>query len=172
MEYISSDTNIWLDFHTISKANLPFRLPCTYIMYKEALRKEIISPPELLLYLQKSGLTGVNITIEEFEYAQSLAGKYVKLSGYDRIALAIAKIRGCPLVTGDNPLRNAAAKESVPVFGTIGLLDKLYEGQYIDRTEYLFCLEGLLEHRERRLPIEELKSRIDALRRKNKLPEC
>ena len=140
MKYISSDTNIWIDFNTISRTDLPFRLPCTYIMYKEALRKEIINPPELLTDLQKRGLIGVDLTIEEFFYADELSKKYVKLSGYDRTALAVAKYRKIPLLTGDNPLRKAAEKEGVEVFGTIGLLDKLYEGDYINKLEYQFCL--------------------------------
>ncbi len=164
MKYISSDTNIWIDFNTISRTDLPFRLPCTYIMYKEALRKEIINPPELLADLQKRGLIGVDLTIEEFFYADELSKKYVKLSGYDRTALAVAKYRKIPLLTGDNPLRKAAEKEGVEVFGTIGLLDKLYEGDYINKLEYQFCLESLLEHKERRLPEEELQKRIDSLR--------
>ena len=164
MEYISSDTNIWLDFNTISRTDLPFRLPCTFIMYKEALRKEIISPPELLDGLQKRGLIGVDLTIEEFFYADEVSNKYVKLSGYDRTALAIAKFRKIPLMTGDNPLRKVALKEGVEVFGTIGLLDRLYKGEYINTLEYQFCLESLLEHKERRLPAEELQKRIDSLR--------
>ncbi len=164
MKYISSDTNIWIDFNTISRTDLPFRLPCTYIMYKEALRKEIINPPELLTDLQKRGLIGVDLTIEEFFYADELSKKYVKLSGYDRTALAVAKYRKIPLLTGDNPLRKAAEKEGVEVFGTIGLLDKLYEGDYINKLEYQFCLESLLEHKERRLPEEELQKRIESLR--------
>lgn len=164
MKYISSDTNIWLDFSTISRTDLPFRLPCTYIMYKEALRKEIINPPELLDDLQKRGLMGVDLTIEELFCADELSKKYVKLSGYDRIALAVAKYRKIPLLTGDDPLRKAAEKEGVEVFGTIGLLDKLYDGDYINKLEYQFCLESLLEHKERRLPAEELQKRIDSLR--------
>ncbi len=133
-------------------------------MYKEALRKEIISPPELLDGLQKRGLIGVDLTIEEFFYADELSKKYVKLSGYDRTALAVAKFRNIPLLTGDNPLRRAAEKEGVEVFGTIGLLDKLYDGDYINKLEYQFCLENLLEHKERRLPAEELQKRINSLR--------
>ena len=164
MDYISSDTNIWLDFNAISRTDLPFRLPCTYIMYKEALRKEIISPPEFLDGLQKRGLIGVDLTIEEFFYADELSKKYVKLSGYDRTALAVAKYRKIPLLTGDNPLRKAAEKEGVEVFGTIGLLDRLYDGDYINKIEYQFCLESLLEHKERRLPVEELQKRINSLR--------
>ena len=163
MKFISSDTNIWLDFNAISKIDLPFLLPCTYVMYKEALRSEVISPAELLSELQELGLMGVEISIEEFYYAQDIAHKYVKLSGYDRIALAIAKIRKFPLLTGDEALRKAAQKEHVEVFGTIGLLDKLYEGSYISPMEYKNCLESLLNHKERRLPEEELKKRIKNL---------
>lgn len=133
-------------------------------MYKEALRKEIICPPELLDRLQKSGLIGVDLTIDEFFYADELSKKYVKLSGYDRTALAVAKYRKIPLLTGDNPLRKAAVKEGVEVFGTIGLLDRLYEGEYINKLEYRFCLESFLEHKERRLPTDELQKRIDSLR--------
>lgn len=163
MRLISSDTNIWLDFNTIAKLDLPFKLPYTYIMYKEALREEIISPPSLLSDLQEYGLQGVDLTTEEFFYAEELAYKYVKLSGYDRTALAIAKKRNIPLLTGDNPLRTAATKEGVEVFGTIGLLDVLYKEKHISKKEYLFCLKELSKHSERRLPHEELQKRIDAL---------
>ena len=78
MEYISSDTNVWLDFHAIDKTDLPFRLPCTFIMFKEALRSEIVSPPELLHKLHENGLVGVDITIEEFYYAIDLGNRYNK----------------------------------------------------------------------------------------------
>ncbi len=163
MRYISSDTNVWLDFNSISMLDLPFRMPCIYVMYKEALREEIISPPELLADLPKKGLKGVELDTEEFYYALDLSEKYRKLSGYDRTALAIAKKRGIPLLTGDNPLRQAAIQEGVEVFGTIGLLDKLYEGGYASKKEYLDCLKVLLRHTERRLPAEEIQKRIDAL---------
>jgi hypothetical protein len=31
MEYISSDTNVWLDFMMIEQLELPFRLPYIYL---------------------------------------------------------------------------------------------------------------------------------------------
>ncbi len=163
MEYISSDTNIWLDFNTISAIEMPFRLSCTYIMYREALRKEIVSPPELLQELIERGLEGVELTTEEFYFAEELAAKYVKLSGYDRTALAIAKLRNITLLTGDNALRKAAKKEGVQVIGTIGLLDLLFERGLLNQREYKYCLKSLLEHPERRLPCEELQRRLTIL---------
>lgn len=135
-------------------------MPCTYIMYKEALRSEIVSPPELLSDLKQRGLLGVDLTTEEFYYALEDLGKYVKLSGYDKTALAIAKFRKIPLLTGDNALRKAAQKEGVQVFGTIGLLDRLYYEKFIPQDEYEFCLREFLKHPERRLPEDEIKKRI------------
>ena len=160
MKYISSDTNVWLDFNSIDRIEIPFRLSCTYIVYKEALRSEIVSPPDLIPELIKRGLEGVDLTTEEFYYALEGLGKYVKLSNYDKTALAIAKFREIPLLTGDNALRKAARKEGVQVFGTIGLLDRLYYEKFITQEEYDFCLKAFLNHPERRLPQEEIIKRI------------
>ena len=44
MEYISSDTNVWIDFMAIDKLELPFLLPCTYIMSDDAVNDELLSP--------------------------------------------------------------------------------------------------------------------------------
>lgn len=104
MEYISSDTNVWIDFSVIQKTDLPFRLPYTYIMNEDAIADELLSPPELGQELISYGLKPVGISIEEFELAQSYGKKYVKLSTYDRIALSIAKNRNITLLTGDGAL--------------------------------------------------------------------
>ena len=133
-------------------------------MYEEALRREIVDPEELLQKLIRLGLTGVDLTIEEFLYADAIGQVYTKLSGYDRTALAIAKFRKYPLLTGDRALRNAAVKEGVEVFGTIGLLDRMYESACISKEEYAGCLEEFLKHRERRLPETEIRKRLENIR--------
>lgn len=118
-----------------------------------------------------AGLVSVDITIEEFILAESWGNIYPRLSVQDRIALAIAKERKIILLTGDMALRKAAGKEGVSVLGTIGVLDKLYEGKYILQDEYEYCLSELLKHNggEIRLPSSELKKRLDNL--KNKLAD-
>lgn len=80
MEYVSSDTNIWIDFSVIQEIELPFRLPYTYIMSEDAIADELLSPPELGQELISHGLKPVEISIEEFELAQSYGEKYIKLS--------------------------------------------------------------------------------------------
>lgn len=163
MEYISSDTNVWLDFATIDKLEIPFKLPYTYIMNEDAIADELLSPKGLRENLLRLGLQAVELSEEEFYLAIEYSAKYQKLSLYDRVALAIAKVRGITLMTGDGPLRKAAEQEGVAVIGTIGVLDRLYQGEYIGKAEYLNCLKSLIEHNGKkvRLPAEELQKRVD-----------
>ena len=127
MEYISSDTNVWVDFATIDRLEYPFRLPYTYLMNEDAVRDELLSPPGLGDKLLTLELQEVELTTEEFYLADEYASKYAKPSLHDCIALAIAKTRGIILLTGDGPLRKAAMAEGVQVMGTIGVLDRLVE---------------------------------------------
>lgn len=43
MEFISSDTNVWIDFCTIDKLYLPFKLPYKYIMNNDAIEDELLN---------------------------------------------------------------------------------------------------------------------------------
>lgn len=81
MEYISSDTNVWIDFNIISRMNLPFLLPYTYIMYTESMESELLNPEGFKDLLAEAGLVGVDITIEEFLLAQSW-GHYIPNSPF------------------------------------------------------------------------------------------
>lgn len=162
MTYISSDTNIWIDFMTIEKLELPFRLPYTFLMYKESIQNELLSPPNLKTRLLENGLTATELTIEEFYLAEEYGSKYIKLSVYDRIALAIAKNRRIILLTGDGALRKAAQQENVEVMGTIAVLDQLWNAHLITDGEYESSLRDLLDNNGKtvRLPKAELESRI------------
>lgn len=102
------------------------------------------------------------MTIEEYELAEEYGTRFPRLSIYDRIALAIAKVRCITLMTGDGALRKAAVEEAVRVIGTIGVLDQLLKNEYIDDTEYCDCLRELLKYngREIRLPKAEIQMRL------------
>lgn len=162
MEYISSDTNIWLDFMAIDRLELPFRLPYVYLMDNDAIEDELLNPPDIGKELVKMGLQKTELTEAEFFLAEELTDRYAKPSLYDCIALAIAKMRGIILLTGDGPLRKAAKIEGVQVIGTIGILDQLVEGQYIALNEFQYCIKELLKHNggKVRLPENELKKRL------------
>ncbi len=163
MEYISSDTNIWFDFYAVSKVQLPFRLDCTYIMFHEALRTEVLDPPDLINNLRELGLIEIELSTEEFFFAVEMSNKYSRISGYDAVALSVAKCRNILLLTGDNELRKAARAEGVTFMGSIGLLDRLLHENKVTRTEYLDCLRKWKNQTAtgRRLPSEELDARIE-----------
>lgn len=163
MEYISSDTNVWLDFEVINRLALPFKLPYTYLMYIEAIEDELLSPPNIGTELIKKGLVPTELTVDEFYMAEKFNAKYAKPSIYDCIALAIAKERNTILLTGDGPLRKAASAEDVQVIGTIGVLDQLLERKCIDEAEFRYCISELMKHngKEVRLPDKELRKRVE-----------
>ena len=160
MEYISSDTNIWIDFMVLDKLELPFRLPLKYMMNKDAIQNELLSPAGMREQLLKLGLIEAELTEEEFYYGLKMAELYPRLSRYDVAALAIAKCRGFVLMTGDGALRKAAQSEGVSVTGTIGILDKLLDEEKINLKEYRECLISLIKEngREVRLPLNELQN--------------
>ena len=162
MEYISSDTNIWIDFVTIDKLDLPFRLPCTYLLSDLTMEDEVLRPESLSNDLVELGLEIVEVTTEIFKEADHLAEKYRHTSLYDCIALSIAKTKKCTLLTGDKNLRKAAQEEGVAIIGTLGILDRLQDENLIGKEEYQKCLQKLSDNNGEkiRLPEEELNKRI------------
>ena len=165
MQYISSDTNVWIDFSAIQRIPLPFRLSYTYIMHRDAIEVEIQTPEGIGEELIRCGLVPVDISIEEFLLADEYGQRYKRLTIFDRIALSIAKKRGYILLTGDRMLRRAAEEESVPVLGTLGILDQLFEQHLIDAEEYRYCLTKLqqLNGAKVRLPDAEIQKRLENL---------
>ena len=163
MIYISSDTNVWLDFYIINRLDYPFRLPYIYIMNQDTIEDELLSPKNLGEQLIALGLESTEINEEEFYLAAEYMDRYARPSKYDCIALAIAKVRGIILLSGDGPLRKAANAEGVKVMGTIEILDQLYELKKISQIEYIYCLKELQNYNGNkvRLPANELKSRIE-----------
>lgn len=162
-EFISSDTNIWIDFNAIGVATMPFKLNCTFIMWNEAVEFEILTPEGLREKLLDAGLQAVRLSAKEFFLADEYGDRYAALSTYDAVALAIAKCRDITLLTGDMRLRKAAAKEGVSVMGTIGLLDRLLADDLVRTDEYREAVRALLDANGGvvRLPENELLERLE-----------
>jgi predicted nucleic acid-binding protein len=159
VEFISSDTNVWIDFEAVDAIEMSFRLSCTYLMWVEAVENEVRSPVGLRERLLASGLVSVQLTEEEFWLADEYTERYSGISTYDAVALAIAKTREILLMTGDRRLRNAATAEDVEVIGTIGVLDRLLREGLVSRVEYTSCIGALLDANGGlvRLPENELR---------------
>ncbi len=163
MRYISSDTNIWIDFIVIQCLEYPFRLSYTYCMSRDAIEDELLSPKESGQQLLALGLEPVDITDEELLLAIGYRNRYIKISAYDAIALAIAKARGIILLTGDKSLRKAAQTEKVEFRGSLWILDQLMENSLVTPDEYRAALMALqkVNGSEVRLPSDEIRKRLD-----------
>ncbi len=162
MPYISSDTNIWIDFAQINRLEMPFGLENTYCMSRDAIDDELISPPGVGERLLRLGLRSLEMDEAEFTLVIDYGSRYPRLSFYDRLALAIAKNRDYILLSGDSALRKAAAKEQVSVRGTLWIFDQLLETGKITKIEYLEAMKDLLEDPTGRirLPKEEIRQRM------------
>ena len=165
MIFISSDTNVWIDFDVLGRLDLPFKLTYTYLMTEITIEEELLSPG-LKDKLISLGLQKTELSPEEFALALDYGRKYLQLSFHDRIALSVAKLRTIPLLTGDGALRKAATKEGVELMGTLKILDELHQTEIIQTDEY----ENLLKRLESgngqkvRLPKEEIEKRLNHLK--------
>lgn len=163
MQCISSDTNVWVDFAVINKLELPFRLGYIFLMYREAANDELLYPKGIKEQLCNLGLKQIELSTEEFLLAQSYSEDFSRLSHYDCIALAIAKIRQIPLLTGDKRLRDAAKQNDVPTIGSIAVMDMLLSDGLVEKDLFVRCIKKWLECNGTngiRLPEAELRKRL------------
>ena len=161
--YISSDTNIWIDFFEINHLDHPFLLGHEFYLSTDAYEDELIRSDELRKALLAFGLRLADITEEEFTMAESYRNTYRRLSLYDAFALAIAKARSWTLLTGDQPLRTAAEREGIECHGVIWVYDELLLNNRISSDEFRGAMQLLLtavREGRCRLPVNELIRRI------------
>ena len=160
---ISSDTNIWIDFYEINHLDHPFRLEYEFYISRQAYKDEMLKSEEMRANLLREGLRLTDVEPEEFDLAMEYQMKYHALTMYDAFALAIAKSRGWILLTGDKPLRIAAAKEHVECHGVIWVYDELQAVGKLTPAEYRTAIGDLIrtvQNGHCRLPLEELKRRL------------
>jgi predicted nucleic acid-binding protein len=98
---------------------------------------------------------------KEESAAASFTLTFRKPSPNDLAALALAKSRGATLLTGDAPLREAAATEGVTVHGVLWLLDMLVAKAAITPEIAAAALDAILADGSR-LPDHECRQRLRA----------
>ncbi len=159
---ISSDSNIWFDFLEISCLNHPFRLHHDYYLSDITFETEIDEKSKELL--KSSGLLVTAVSEKKLIDAIKLRKKHYHIQLNDAIALSIAKNRKWILLSGDMALRKAAKVEGVVCRGSIWIYDQLIEEGQMSQLEYERALKKMLESvlvRKRRLPIKEIKARLE-----------
>lgn len=161
MLLLISDANILIDMEAGELMERLFQLPMQFAM-PDILYWEEIEPGTP--GLEHLGLQVLEISSDYVAYAAGLPAKYgSNPSPNDYLALALAKQEGCPLLTGDQDLKQAAQGEDVPVMGTIWLLRSLVENKLLDVDQALVALEQM-KIKKRRLPWADAERIMNGLR--------
>jgi len=159
MPLLISDANVLIDMEVGELLERMFALPHEFatpdVLYAEELEEHHPDLPQLGLQLR--GLDGDGIhTVTMFRQ------RYRRASGYDCLALALAVSLGCPLLTGDSALREAARQEEVEVVGTLWLVEEMIHHQLISVRQARDAFDQM-RRKGRRLPWQE----VDALVRRH-----
>jgi hypothetical protein len=157
-----SDTSVLIDLERGGLLAAVFALPHGFAVPDVLYRNELAGE-------WGDRLRGLGLRVEEISkdaVANALRYRQVRavLSVPDSFALALAKERHWPLLTGDGQLRKLAAAEEVECHGVLWLIDMM-EAAGAPGVE-LLCkgLTTLAAHPRCRLPADEVKIRLERYR--------
>lgn len=152
MLLLISDANILIDMEAGELMETFFSLPLQFAM-PDIIYMEEVEPGSP--GLEDQGLQIMEVTSDYVEYALRLPEQYGGTACHnDYLALALAKQEGCPLLTGDQGLKQAALGEDVSVMGTVWLLRAMVENRLLSVDGALQALDRM-KTRKRRLPWQE-----------------
>ncbi|WP_043637278.1 PIN domain-containing protein [Desulfovibrio sp. TomC] len=163
MLFLISDANILIDIQTgellASMFSLDFQFAVPDILFYEELEEQHGHFVDMGLIIQSLD----SLLVKRVE---DLARIHRKPSRNDLFALALAEHRKCPLLTGDDDLRQAATREEVQVYGTIWLIEQMIiQGRItatVARNAY-----SLMKKDNRRLPWRLAESRLQTIESKS-----
>jgi len=159
MLLLVSDANILIDIEEGGLLDVLFRLPYQFVTPDILYYEELEDQHGHLLEL---GLQTLGLSPDSMQYAGDLVVRYRGPSTNDCFALALASQERCPLLTGDQALRNAAEQELLEVMGTLWLVEELVRQGVIsvDRAQQAY---DAMKAKGRRLPWTTAKSRLASL---------
>lgn len=129
MPSVISDASIIIDIgaggllpEMFGVPGLVFHVPD--VLFEEELKDQLGMLPDMGLRVEAQAP-------EAIAYVQDLSRRYRGPSTNDLFALALAHTLGCPLLTGDRALREAATAEGVEVHGTLWLMEAMWDAGLI-----------------------------------------
>lgn len=143
-----SDANILIDLEVgglmLELFKLPYQIQVPDMLFADELEADHG-------YLLEHGLQLGELSPASMAEVETLVIKYKQPSRYDCFALMLAKQEQCPLLTGDQNLRNAAKLENVDVKGTLWIIEAMIEHQIISIQTARAAYRNM-EQQGRRLP--------------------
>ena len=158
MIVLVSDTSVLIDLERGGLLEAAFacghQLVVPDLLYVEELE------PENGPLLRQMGLSIVELTSEEVEFAQAVQIANALLSMPDCFALSCARRPEHLLVTGDKALRAEAGEKKVECRGVLWLLDQMEASGAIAKVSLAEGLQKIVAHPRCRLPRHEVNERL------------
>ncbi|OAI12730.1 PIN domain-containing protein [Methylomonas lenta] len=143
-----SDANILIDLEVgglmLELFKLPYQIQVPDMLFADELEADHG-------YLLEHGLLLGELSSASMAEVETLVIKYKQPSRYDCFALMLAKQEQCPLLTGDQNIRNAAKLKNVDVKGTLWIIEAMIEHQIISIQTARAAYRNM-EQQGRRLP--------------------
>jgi len=163
MTILVSDANIFIDMEVAKLTRSMFRLEDTFatpdLIYHEELSEHHPELPGLGLRVEK-------LNSEAIADVERMTVIYTQTSTNDLFALALAKERQWPLLSGDWRLREAAMTERVEIYGTLWLVERMVIGRTISLEQAGVGFE-LMKYAGRRLPWAQVEALLKRLSQPN-----
>ncbi|WP_376694251.1 PIN domain-containing protein [Wenzhouxiangella sp. EGI_FJ10409] len=160
MALIISDANILIDLECAELTPRIFRLDLELAVPDALYRDELSQHHGELPAL---GLQLYELSPELISQAFALRARYSGPSTYDLFALVLALDRECPLLTGDKQLRRLAVEKGVGVFGTLWLMEQLFDAALLSIDQMDSAYQTMLND-QRWLPEREIRRQLARLR--------
>ncbi|MFC3230360.1 hypothetical protein ACFOGJ_24135 [Marinibaculum pumilum] len=162
MRVLVSDTSILIDLERGELLETAFRLSFELAVPDVLFRREL-EPfggskfPSLGLRVEELDAVGV-------QHAQAYRQRVPRLSIPDTFAITLAQRNSWLLLTGDQALRKLAESEQIDCHGLLWFLDLMFE-EGVNGQRLFNGLRAISSHPRCRLPIREVKARLQRYRR-------
>jgi predicted nucleic acid-binding protein len=159
MKRLINDANIFIDLEEAGLTKQLFDLPYEFAVSDVLFEEELQAQHGDLL---KLGLFTLELAHTRMLRVFDLQQRYSGIGFMDCFALALAEQELCPLLTGDNKLREAARAEGTEVHGTLWVIEEMLRQQIIS-IETAHRAYDRMELARRRLPFKEARRRLTTL---------
>ena len=165
MKILITDTNILFDVIKIGALpeffSLDYEICTTVFVIHEILpssQKELVET-----FVRAKKLIVYNFSEEEIEAVQNFNTEKDLKRFTDKSVIWKAVQLNCPMLTGDQRMREVAEKMNIEVHGSIWIIDELVSKALISSEKAIIILEQLLMTNSR-LPKDEIEKRINKLK--------
>jgi len=161
MQVMVSDASILIELAKWNLIEDIFQLPYEFVVPDALFEEELID----LGNVDRHDLISLGLRVEALDangmlQATEYQTSHPKLTIHDCFAVTMATQNSWTLLTSDKRMKSLAISEKVEAYGTLWIIDRLYEYGVKSNLEILSVLEGMLSDSRNWIPAHEIRKRI------------